>query len=74
LDSTGSGQGPVADCCECGDEPSGSCATDLVLVSYRYVACYHPLRHSIVPIFVMCHGIMNNRVFADAIIFVQEIT
>jgi hypothetical protein len=30
LDSTGSGQGPVARCCECGDEPSGSCATELV--------------------------------------------
>jgi hypothetical protein len=30
LDSTNSGQGPVADCCECGDEPSGSCATELV--------------------------------------------
>jgi hypothetical protein len=29
LDSTGSGQGPVAGCCECGDEPSGSCATEL---------------------------------------------
>jgi hypothetical protein len=27
LDSTGSGQGPVAGCCEFGDEPSGSCAT-----------------------------------------------
>jgi hypothetical protein len=26
-----SGQGPVAGCCECGDEPSGSCATDLVI-------------------------------------------
>jgi hypothetical protein len=30
LDSTGSGQGPVAGCCECGDEPSGSCAMELV--------------------------------------------
>jgi hypothetical protein len=30
-----SGQGPVAGCCECGDEPSGSCATELV--SYRYL-------------------------------------
>jgi hypothetical protein len=29
LDSTGSGQGPVAGCCECGDEHSGSCATEL---------------------------------------------
>jgi hypothetical protein len=39
LDSTGSGQGPVAGCGECGDEPSGSCSTELVhlkdiLVSY----------------------------------------
>jgi hypothetical protein len=24
LDSTSSQQGPVAGCCECGDEPSGS--------------------------------------------------
>jgi hypothetical protein len=30
LDSTGSGQGTVAGCCECGDEPSGSCTTDSV--------------------------------------------
>jgi hypothetical protein len=30
LDSTGSGQGPLAGCCECGDEPSGFCATELV--------------------------------------------
>jgi hypothetical protein len=30
LDSTVSGRGPVAGCCECGDEPSGSCATELV--------------------------------------------
>jgi hypothetical protein len=26
----GSGQGLAAGCCECGDEPSGSCATELV--------------------------------------------
>jgi hypothetical protein len=31
---TGSGQGPVAGCCECGDEPSGSCATELVSVDF----------------------------------------
>jgi hypothetical protein len=30
LDSTVLGQGPVAGYCECGDEPSGSCATELV--------------------------------------------
>jgi hypothetical protein len=30
LDSTVSGQGPVAGCRECGDEPSGSCAAELV--------------------------------------------
>jgi hypothetical protein len=34
LDSAGSGQGPVAGCCECGDEPSGSCATKLVSAIY----------------------------------------
>jgi hypothetical protein len=35
VDSPGSGQGPLAGCCECGDEPSGSGATDLV--------CFHRL-------------------------------
>jgi hypothetical protein len=30
FDSAGSGQGLVVGCCECGDEPSGSCATELV--------------------------------------------
>jgi hypothetical protein len=42
LDSTGSGQGPVAGCCESGDEPSGSCAAELVsyLVSYRNVKTF----------------------------------
>jgi hypothetical protein len=30
LDSTGSGKGPVVSCCECGDEPSGYCTTELV--------------------------------------------
>jgi hypothetical protein len=38
LDSTGLGQGPVAGCCECGDEPSGSCATELELVA-KYGKC-----------------------------------
>jgi hypothetical protein len=33
FDSTGSEQGPVASCCECGDEPSGSCATELAGVN-----------------------------------------
>jgi hypothetical protein len=30
LDLAGSRQGPVVGCCECGDEPSGSCAMELV--------------------------------------------
>jgi hypothetical protein len=38
LNSTVSGQGPVAGCCECGDEPSGSCATELV--SYQLSQWY----------------------------------
>jgi hypothetical protein len=38
LDSTGSGQGPVAGCYECGDEPSGSCATELVSIYiYQFI-------------------------------------
>jgi hypothetical protein len=41
LDSTGTGQGPVAGCCECGDEPSGSCATDLF--SYSFTYNFHPI-------------------------------
>jgi hypothetical protein len=30
LDSTVLGQVPLAGCCECGDEPTGSCATELI--------------------------------------------
>jgi hypothetical protein len=33
FDSTGSGRVPVAGCCECGDDPSCSCDTDLVITS-----------------------------------------
>jgi hypothetical protein len=31
MDSPGSGQGPLAGCLECGDEPSGSGATESVV-------------------------------------------
>jgi hypothetical protein len=42
LDSTVSGQRPVVGCCECGDEPSGSCATELVIwISQNNI--YYPL-------------------------------
>jgi hypothetical protein len=40
LDSTGSGQGPVAGCGECGDEHSGSCATELVSYMYTLILTY----------------------------------
>jgi hypothetical protein len=30
VQSTGSGQEPAVSCCECGDEPSGSWAMELV--------------------------------------------
>jgi hypothetical protein len=50
LDSTGSGQGPVAGCCECDDEPSGSCSTELVRYIYysagramAQAVSHHPL-------------------------------
>jgi hypothetical protein len=32
VDLVGSGEGPAAGCCECGDEPSCSSATELVIV------------------------------------------
>jgi hypothetical protein len=38
LDLTGSGQGPVVGCCGSGDEPLGSCATELVsYVNYEMI-------------------------------------
>jgi hypothetical protein len=33
VDSTGSGEGPVAGSCKCGDEPSGSSAMELAISS-----------------------------------------
>jgi hypothetical protein len=47
LDPNGSGQGPVAGCCECGDEPSGSYATELVSVWIKDASketCFTPLQ------------------------------
>jgi hypothetical protein len=44
LDSTGSGQGPVAGCCECGDEPLGSCATELVKGSIETPGDYRGIK------------------------------
>jgi hypothetical protein len=51
LDSTGSGQEPVAGCCECGDEPSGSCATELVSLVRKWL-CVGELK-KIAPNFVL---------------------
>jgi hypothetical protein len=36
MDSTGSGQGPVAGCFECDDEPSGSSTTESVIIGLQY--------------------------------------
>jgi hypothetical protein len=35
VGSVGSGHGPVAGCCECGDKPSGSGAMELVMPVYH---------------------------------------
>jgi hypothetical protein len=40
MNSTGSGHGPVASCCECGDEPSGLCATELVTKGMKNTPMY----------------------------------
>jgi hypothetical protein len=46
LDSTVSGQGPVAGCCECGDEPSGSYATELVRYHSIPILTFKTMNHS----------------------------
>jgi hypothetical protein len=47
LDSTGSGQRLVAGCCECSDEPSGSCAMKLDDIHKKCKLCRncYPLMH-----------------------------
>jgi hypothetical protein len=40
VDLSGSASGPVAGCCERGDEPSGSGATELVKVSGFFTNTY----------------------------------
>jgi hypothetical protein len=46
VDSAGSGLGPVAGCCECGDEPSGYGATELVSWNTEFCKCVDlPLLH-----------------------------
>jgi hypothetical protein len=62
LDSTVSGQGPVAGCCECGDEPSGSCATELVSYTTKgctdiiYTNVLHVWSISFKPLFIFDEG------------------
>jgi hypothetical protein len=34
----------VAGCCECGDEPSGSCATELVSGARKFSVCASDMR------------------------------
>jgi hypothetical protein len=44
LESTGSRQRLVAGCCECGDKPLGSCATELFIK--RYLALISAYKNS----------------------------
>jgi hypothetical protein len=44
FESTGSGYGPIAGCCECGDEPSGSCVTELVNLKHEKSAIYQLIK------------------------------
>jgi hypothetical protein len=72
LDSTGSGQVPVAGCCECGDEPSGSCATELVslLRKVNFLLFYKFLLH----IYVLESGENKTTInsFVDTVFHVLE--
>jgi hypothetical protein len=58
LDSTGSGQEPVAGCCECGDEPSGCCATDLISTHFVII-----LSEFLSP----CHGVYTRIEVEDGL-------
>jgi hypothetical protein len=49
LDSTGTGKGLVAACCTCGDEPSSSCATELVS------SCLHRKSPFLNALYVLLH-------------------
>jgi hypothetical protein len=42
LDLTGSGWGLVANCCESGDEPSGSCTMELVFIIHSFIFLQFP--------------------------------
>jgi hypothetical protein len=55
LDSTGSGRGPVVGCCECDDEPLGSCAIELVNMRFLCLLVSFPL--------LMCRIQLNANVF-----------
>jgi hypothetical protein len=54
LDSTVSGQGPVAGCCECGDESSGSCATELVSLFLLSLIYYRPMSSETIKSNILC--------------------
>jgi hypothetical protein len=54
LDSTASGQGPSAGCCECGDEPSGSCATKLVNYVCMCVCMYVCIMFTCMYVWTLC--------------------
>jgi hypothetical protein len=58
LDSTGSGQGRLAGCGECDDEPSGSCATEVV--SYINYCKFEPYTDVLVFIIDDGHHIGRN--------------
>jgi hypothetical protein len=48
VDSPGSGYGLLAGCCECGDEPSGSRATDLVSYRISFMAVFTTLNFPVI--------------------------
>jgi hypothetical protein len=64
LDSTSSWQGPVAGCCECGDEPSGSCATELVSIFVLIVNIF-------MSVYFSSDFIMNNLYSTAARLFAK---
>jgi hypothetical protein len=59
LDSTVSGQGPVASCCECGDESSVSCRT--VLSAEVLIVCKTNYLRQILSVWFCLHSQVDKR-------------
>jgi hypothetical protein len=67
LYSTGLGQRPVAGCCECGDEPSGSCATELVITIFSLPTSSNKQKHFLTNTHILTCNVFISEKYVIAI-------